>query len=374
MGVNYANSGYSKRLEQTAFPATTQFQGFGNVPLTPAVCAEVGKNHMRDDQVAQPNRVWQWCILAQIRLPHLADVFNKLPLTKGARLRITIYFNSCDIAVVVGGGPVLSHTTTMRAGRCCPIMMSSAGTLEPSVTAAGTAGTATISCGVGSSITNNANGSPFFSSCRLYCPAYSMNPDYEERILAKGEKEIVYEDIQSFILNGSGTGYAVGGSQNVLLTNGLKSLERLIVLVQPNGGAGNANVEPLTSPWDSAPSTTLPFSSLSNLNVLVSGRNVFNQNLLYTFETFQQEVSKTGLNGGLTDQLSSGLISQRMFENGYAYYTVDLGRRLPADESVPMSVQLNFKNTSDRAINLYAFLVYRRKLVVNYSNGDVSER
>ena len=89
--------------------------------------------------------------------------------------------------------------------------------------------------------------------------------------------------------------------------------------MQPNAGAGNANVEPLTSPWDSAPSTTAPFSSLSNINVLVSGKNIFNQNLLYTYETFQQEVSRTGLNGGLTDGLASGLISQRMFENGYAY-------------------------------------------------------
>ena len=100
---------------------------------------------------------------------------------------------------------------------------------------------------------------------------------------------------------------------------------------------------------------------------------MFNQNLLYTYETFQQELVRTGLNGGLTDGLSSGLISQRMFENGYAYYTVDLSRRLPADEAVPMSVQLNFVNRSAINVDLYAFLVYRRKLVVNYSNGDVRE-
>ena len=135
-------------------------------------------------------------------------------------------------------------------------------------------------------------------------------------------------------------------------------------------GAG-ANINPITSPFDSAPSTTMPASSLTNFQVLVSGKNVFNEPNLYTFQNFLNELSKTGLNGSLTDAVSSGLISQRMFENNYAYYTVDLARRLKSDDGTPMSVQVNGTNSSARPIDIYAFLVYRRSLTVDLVSGDI---
>ena len=376
LGLNPFNVGHVERLKQTAYPIITgKFVGFGGQTgiSTQAQANLVGKNYMHANDptgTAAAGTIWQWNLICQIKLPHLADYFNKVPLSKGSRMRLTVYYNACDIAITAAAGPVLSHTTTMRAGRTCPLLVSSGSANNAYASLAAIAGTHTISCGIGNSATNQL-GNQFFAAPRLYVPAYTLTQKYEEQIISMGEREVSYEDIQSFIINNGGSGYGTNASFNFLLTNGLKSLKRLIVMAQPNP-TSNASTNPLTSPWDSAPSTTAPYSTLTNLNVLVSGKNVFNANLLYSFENFQQEVSKTGLNGGLTDGLASGLISQRMFEMNHAYYTVNLARRLSADDEVPMSVQLNATNVSNLTIDLYAFLTFQRKVKLNLVNGDVS--
>ena len=383
LGVNTRNEGLCKRLEHTAFPATAQFQGFGNNALTADQCVAIGKNHMRQDAGANAARTYQWCLLVHIKLPHLANIFDRIGLCKGTRLRMTVYFNSCDMTVnctSVGGlMTVPAGGIVMRSGRTNPVMIASSGGTagdQPLASVALTGGNPvlTFSCGVGNSLTNNQNGTPLLNACRMYIPVYTLNPDYEEQLYAKAVRKVEYEDLQSFFLNGGGNGYGANSSFNILLTNGLKNLDRLILMLQPNptdnGGAG-ANINPITSPFDSAPSTTMPASSLTNFQVLVSGKNVFNEPNLYTFQNFLNELSKTGLNGGLTDAVSSGLISQRMFENNYAYYTVDLARRLKSDDGTPMSVQVNGTNSSARPIDIYAFLVYRRSLTVDLVTGDI---
>jgi hypothetical protein len=385
LGVNTRNEGLCKRLEHTAFPANGQFAGFGNNSLTADQCAAIGKNHMRNTAIGGgADCVWQWCLLVHIKLPHLANIFDRIGLCKGTRLRMTVYFNSCDMTVnctsASGNITVPANGIVMRSGRTNPVIVASSGAAagdQPLASVALTAGDPVLrfSCGIASSLTNGlANGSPLLNACRMYIPVYTLNPDYEEQLYAKAVRKVEYEDLQSFFLNGGGAGYAANSSFNILLTNGLKNLDRLILMLQPNptdnGGAG-ANINPITSPFDSAPSTTMPASSLTNFQVLVSGKNVFNEPNLYTFQNFLNELSKTGLNGSLTDAVSSGLISQRMFENNYAYYTVDLARRLKSDDGTPMSVQVNGTNSSARPIDIYAFLVYRRSLTVDLVSGDI---
>jgi len=103
----------------------------------------------------------------------------------------------------------------------------------------------------------------------------------------------------------------------------------------------------------------------------VSGKNMFDHPVNYDFEIFRNEVSKSGINGGLTTGLSSGLISQRMFQFGYRYYVCDISRRLQSADSIPLSVQISGIINSTVATDLYCFITYERSIQVETASGVV---
>jgi hypothetical protein len=129
----------------------------------------------------------------------------------------------------------------------------------------------------------------------------------------------------------------------------------------------------LISPFDSAPSTTCPHAVLTQLNVQVSGQNILNQNLQYDYETFIHEMSETGLNGGKTTGLSSGLIGQLDFQTLYRYYVVNIGRRLPNEDGQPKSIVLTGSNGSSVALDLFIYVEYGRSVAVDVVTGQVMD-
>jgi len=65
----------------------------------------------------------------------------------------------------------------------------------------------------------------------------------------------------------------------------------------------------MSSPFSSIAGTCSPMMRLSNFNVLMSGVNIYQENLNYGFLEFQNEVRQSNsLNGGLDFALSSGTI------------------------------------------------------------------
>ena len=78
-------------------------------------------------------------------------------------------------------------------------------------------------------------------------------------------------------------------------------------ITSTSGGLGS----PMNSPFSSAPGTCCPFAFLTNFNVQLSGTNIYQSNLNYTFETFLQNFrGGNSLNGGISNEMSSGLIDK----------------------------------------------------------------
>lgn len=362
------NDGFAKRLESlTAHPV----QGYGGLLLmdSAAELNSVAKNYFQNNANGggdAAGTTYTHYIIATIRLKDVSDFFSKLPLTRGGQLRINVNYNSCRLTLTNAAGPTQTLTSvTKLSGRTTPFMVSSAGPNQPAAAYAALANVMTVEFNVKSTSNPlNAN-SPLLSSARLYVPAYKMNPQMEVQYLESFPvKTIEYDDLYMFEVD-----VAAGGNFNAILTNGIVSPEKLVVMPYV-AAASNVNVVPWESPFDTAPATTTPCALLRDFNVLISGKAVFQQNINYTWELFQAEVSKSGVGGGQETGLCSGLIGRREFENGYAYHVVDLSRRLPSEDVVPKSVQILGVNPTGLALKLICFITYKRSLSIELSSGN----
>jgi hypothetical protein len=230
------------------------------------------------------------------------------------------------------------------------------------------------------------------TQCRIYAPAYTMNPLAETRLLELSPtKKILYDDIFQFYFPNQ----SPGSNINILVSNGIPNIKQVIVVpfltasgVSENGPAAlnryNASVSGVATPFGADPlltSTILsPFSTagatpdpiqLGNFQILISGNTLFQQQLQYSFEDFyEQMVSINQLNGGITTGLASGLIGFKEWNYLYRYYVGNASRILPSEEGMARSVQIQAINKSSKSIDLMCFVVYEKSITVNMSTGQ----
>lgn len=383
------NAGYAQRLKQTGFPATVSTQGqvaatgstgFGGVSiLSAANCANIGKNYCQDNGPTQAaGKVIQWTIIATIRLKDLSDWFDKLPLVKGAFMRITLNYNSSTSVVTGAAGPLLVTATAangaivMNSGRTNPVMVSSAAPNNPNVTIGAVVGNLTFRSGV-VNVSNRLTAPPI-QQCRLYVPAYSMNSIYEKELISmKPFRTIKYLDIYNYNIIGT----TAGSPFNNILTNGIVNPKYLVVIPYANSSTAASVFATYTGPvytsvFDSAPGTTTPLASITQFQVQVAGQNMLQQNFLYDFENFFNEVSSiNAINGGLSTGITNGLIGQYEWDTSYRYYVCDLSRRLPAEDKVPKSVVVQGINNTQITMDYYCFIAFEREVTIDMQTGAI---
>jgi len=125
------------------------------------------------------------------------------------------------------------------------------------------------------------------------------------------------------------------------------------------------------SPFDVAGTgPTSPLCHITNFNVQISGQNAIYNLQKYTFEEFTNQLyGQYSVNGGLTDGLSSGLISKFDFEMLYCYYYVNVERMLPVEQSVPKSVQIVGQNMSAKICDYWVFVEYGVDIKIDAITG-----
>ena len=113
-------------------------------------------------------------------------------------------------------------------------------------------------------------------------------------------------------------------------------------------------ISPMASPFSSSPATSTG-QSITNFNVLLSGVQLYNQNYNYSIEHFYQELRKiNSTNGGCSIGMSSGLLSQTDFENGYRFITADLSRKpSEAVDNIAKSIQCIGTNSGLYPIDIF---------------------
>jgi len=345
---------------------------------------------------------------AVIRLKDVADFFQKIPLLKGATMRIYLNTNQVYLAgsispptyVALANGTaacgnqnkasaifLTSAPTILGGGGTCPIMLGSMDLAQgtyPLAPIQSDAAQVLIPFKAGLSIVRtqftqftNSYTCPI-TSTRLYAPCYTMSPIAEQRYLTLSPtKRVLYNDIFQYSFAG------VSSNFNLLVSNGIPNVRGVIVIpmisASSNGVSGNGAgtylgqvaTSSLLSPFSTTGATPDPIQ-ITNFNIQVSGRNLFLQNLYYTYEQFQQQlVSSNQLNGSLTTSLSSGLIGKSDFESLYRYYYGNVSRSLPSEEGVAKAIQIlgTLAVPTGVSVDLMVFVEFEREITIDVRTG-----
>jgi len=323
--------------------------------------------------------VFQACIMAIVQLRHLHDFFRQIPICKGLNLRLTLTLNQPVITFTMSAtANIISSVQVQNSvGLTNPLMMASMTAGNGGSGVFGVSKTYVASLCVGLKPFNQAQAllttiqtSPLQQGISLNVPSYILAPEFETTLIRAPTQRISYNDFQQFLYQG---GIPSGSSiQAWTPINSLTNVQS-VLLCPYYLATSNNGISPLLSPFDDCPSTTSPLCMLTNLQVALSGANIFTNAYKYTWETWLNQLQGVnGVNGGQTDGLSSGLISQLDFETKYCFHYANCARRLDIDTTVPHSVQISATNLSQLAIDLYCFVEYRRSIDLNILEGTMT--
>lgn len=339
----------------------------------------------------------QISVMATVYLKHLHSFFNMCPLLKGVFMKMTLTLNNATtsfkitpsatnpkIGVETSAGPPIvlnGYTNIIPSGGVNPIMIPSARTGSAWMNNANTVidadTTFYYNLSVGQTVTDNTvknitgvTSGKLASSIYLYLPAYTFNPTFEQAYLSNNIKQIKYTDIYQYPVKN----VKAGSQINQLITNGLANIKSVLIIpfLSKNGYSTlDQEYSEYQSPFDPAGTgCTAPLATLNNFNIQVSGQNAIYNTQRYTFEEWNNQLyGQNAVNGGLTDGLTSGLISFSDFQNSYCYYYVNVERMLPVEQSVPKSIQLIGQNASAVDLDFIVFVEFGVSVSIDVLTG-----
>ena len=387
---NIGNVGLSKR---------TQYWNFNPLALAPntatAYTSMVGL--AAGQQVANLNYLWksymylanaqtyQFGISAQVYLKHLHNFFERVPILKGVFMKLILNLNqtSTSVAVTVGADPfpitlVSCNGVNSPLGGVSPIMIASGAVGSGLGGLNGTAGVVNLvaSIAVGGACLNTAQAGTQISpvgggSIQLVLPSYTFNPVFETSYLSSPVKKVIYEDVYQYTVSN----VAATSPFTYLITNGIANVKSVLVLpyysASQNSVGGATTCPPFQSPFDPAGcGPTSPFCLFTNFNIQVSGQNAIYNVERYSWEQYSNQLyGQFSVNGGMTDGLTSGLVSKQDFETEYCYYYVNVGRMLPIEEAVPKAINLIGTSLSALPLDLYVFISYGVEVSIDILSG-----
>jgi hypothetical protein len=344
---------------------------------------------------------------AVIRLKDIADMFCKMPMTKGGTFRMylntnQVYFQALQQPTLYDGnlsgdtGAIVSSAIQtliqppiiLGGGGTNPVMLASCNAGQGSATLVPPQGSGvatnynTISVALSIVRTqfnqiNNIVSAPI-TSCRLYCPVYTLSPLSEQRLLSLSPtKKVVYEDIFYYQFPNQ------AGQQtfNLLVSNGIPNIRKVLVQALVNkayngvpisiNGTTGITTSTLLSPYTTTGGTPDPIS-INNFQIQISGKNLFINQLQYDWEEFvEQLVSSNQLNGSLTTSMASGQIGKEDYQSLYRYYYGNASRSIPSEDGVAKAVQILGLLNCPSNINcdLVCFISFERDFTIDLRSG-----
>lgn len=331
-------------------------------------CNYVYRSALRE--IAEGRRTWN--IFAKLRLKDLNEFFDKTPLLKGSTIRFYINTNQTKVDFTVATSGLFQvytnagTTVNVLGGLTNPLML-----LPLDVGINNNLQNGQYSLSISIYKNNNTGRGQFASttplqSCRLYAPIYKFNPIAEQKYLSlTPTKRIEYNDIFQYQFTNIGP----SDNFNFLVSNGISNIQSVLIVPLLTALSNGTSYNTLLSPFSTTGGTPDPIT-LTNVNILISGVNLFLNNELYDFEQFTQQLDESNqLNGNLTTGLTSGLISEDQFMRGYRYYYGNCARQLPSESGVSRSVQVIGQNISKVSINLLVFVEFKRSITIDILTG-----
>ena len=337
----------------------------------------IGKSAVQSStaQVVAGQDCYVQFVLATVRLADLSDSISKLPPIKNLRGFVYVNYNGAQVSFTTSNSSTItSWNYSTIQGRTMPAMIQNVAStgFQP---ASGAANTWTLECTVsGQKSSNLTTINPPINYARLVAPYYSANPEIDSAL--SQSKKIYYNE--RFINNFN---CAANSSFNGTITPGIVNPKRLILVPYFTGipanfgnvGASAISYQPFQSPFETAPATTSVYPVLRNLQCTVGNVPMFLNPVNMDYETFLNEVSNIGMDGGQNNELASGLLNQRLWSQLYRFYTIDISRRLTSEDGSSKGIQISFDNATNFPIQVFAFVLYERQFTVDTASCSVSK-
>lgn len=305
--------------------------------------------------------------LATVRLKDICDI-KDLPPVKNLKGFLYLGYNSSSTLITINASNNISAVSqSITNGRTCPINHCVALSTATGATVTAASVSYTIYTSVDGTATSALSGSaPISTNARLLCPTYDANPK-TDAALSRTAKFSTFEKIISPIICAKQNGVA-----NVTITAGVANARRLVLLpmLQNMGGATVPNPE--QSIFDTCPATSGPYAMLSQLQVYIANRPVYQYPVSYNFEQWLMENSQVGANGSMVNEMTSGLLTKQLFEQNHRFYTVDLSRRMESEDGMSKSVTVQFTNPTNYDMKVIAILFYEKFWSVDTANCTLS--
>jgi len=361
--TNIINQGRQNRIMNTAYDPSQN--AINNYFTTTTKTGESFRNCL----ITNSSTEVTYNIFATIPMSVLHDFFDKLPIARGLSVRLNLYLNTgITITENVNSAQHVSIGNYTMPRGTCPFMVSPICN-DPIV---GSGFRINSDC---TQVQYNLKiGNSTQPNCRFYASLYTFNPQTEALYISAPERNILYNDVVQYVIPNVGYNQAV----NNLITSGISRLRGLL-MVPILSGQSNAcsGLDAKQSPFSSCPATTFPYSKITNFQIQISGRPVYNTPLSHTFMFYNTGVKpELSINGGSMRSLgmSSGCISKSDSENGYGFYYTDLTNiESEAEDNASKSVQVLFQNNvsnSSFTLDFYIYLFFQKQVGLNVSNGS----
>jgi len=333
----------------------------------------------------------EWFYMLKIRLVDLHPIFCEIDLVGNPQLKLELKVQTgysdltltpnTDLAV----RSMKLDSTTLVAGSVCPVMIGSSFVVndknrDSMYDVIGASGSTKLRIAWGpvhNSITTIATAGSYFpfTQARLNLPFYDIaNPT---ALVSKPMKQIKYLDCYSQMFSAGEAGVGIMTTNknfSVQVASSHKNVKYVCVVPFANTSAGNFltahTTQQFASPFDSAPWTCQPGSSIRDFQVQVGNKNVFQDTHSYDWQNFLDEFSKIGaINGDLSREISNGLIGMDKWQTTQRILVADCSRISEVD--VPQSIKVSGTNVSTQGTNLLVLVVYERSLELDRITGEV---
>lgn len=200
------------------------------------------------------------------------------------------------------------------------------------------------------------------NKCRLYVPSLTMQADIEQQYLSLPVRKITYKDLYYKVLSNK------NGNVSEVIVNAQARLTKLII-IPVLSTSSNAGINQLLSPFYASPCAPI---LIKNLNLKVSGVNLYAQDVEYGYEQFLTEMQSLSLNGNMNPHLTSSLISQRDYMETYKYLLFDLTRKSKEEAMNSHSLEVKMTIMGTKSYDLMCIVEYERDIFYNLQTGGMS--
>jgi hypothetical protein len=279
------NKGFSERLKYINYDATAKVNGAAAEAAQSAFLSTASATTLYKNQIftlvaggAAASPVVQTQVMAIIKLRHLHNFFNHVPLARGLQFRFIINFNQ-STSTVTNDATNLTAEAVIKSqfGGVNPLMIASAKANNGGVGTIAAAGSIRADLSIGKTCLDTTlagyagtatSGLP--QSVSLNVPSYIMAPSLAGAyVSANSAKRINYTDIYQFKI----AGVTANETINQLVTSGIRGVRSVCVMpMLPTASNGDvAEFQSVQSDCGGGPTALL--AQVTNFQVQLGGVN-----------------------------------------------------------------------------------------------------